>query len=375
MKLLYLSSIIIPSPLANRLQIMKTSEAFSMFCDFKLYVAEKGVSDEEIFNYYRIKRPFEIVELGMSKLCPRSFFYTFKCLRAIRKERPDYIFIREPHLAFFLSFFCKNLIYGAHTFVPRRIPLYLWVFKRIKGIIALTKKLRNSFIRIGIPQDKILVAPDAVDLEDFDVKESKGLCRKKLNLPLDKKIIGYVGQLKTMGEEKGIGQLIRSLKIIKEKYQTKAVLCVVGGRESDILEYKELAQRVGLSKEDIIFTGQVKHELVSYYLRSFDALAMLFPWNKHYAYYMSPLKMFEYMAAKRPIIASDLPSVREILNDNNAILVKPEDVHLSVKAIEKVLNNPDLAKRISEQAYKDVQKYTWEKRAKRIINFLRKNLR
>ena len=87
--------------------------------------------------------------------------------------------------------------------------------------------------------------------------------------------------------------------------------------------------------------------------------------------YTSPLKLFEYMASKRPIIASDLPSIREILNTENAILVKPGSAKALANAIKFALENPDFCAKISKQAYKDVQKYTWEKRAKRILEFIK----
>jgi len=85
---------------------------------------------------------------------------------------------------------------------------------------------------------------------------------------------------------------------------------------------------------------------------------------------MSPLKMFEYMASKRPIIASGLPSIREILNENNAVLVRPGDYKDLADGIEKVIINKELSGRLAEQAFKDAQEYSWEKRAERILDFI-----
>ena len=85
-----------------------------------------------------------------------------------------------------------------------------------------------------------------------------------------------------------------------------------------------------------------------------------------------PLKLFEYMASKRPIVASDLPSIKETLrNEKNAILVKPDNPQALAEGIKRVLIDKELADRISEQAFKDAQEYSWEKRSGRIFKFMR----
>jgi len=110
------------------------------------------------------------------------------------------------------------------------------------------------------------------------------------------------------------------------------------------------------------------------YQKAFDILLMPFPPNEHYTFYMSPLKMFEYMASGRPIVTSDLPSVREILNENNAIFVKPEDPEDLARGIKTALEDKELAQRVSQQAFEDVQFYTWTKRAERIVRFIKEKI-
>ena len=76
------------------------------------------------------------------------------------------------------------------------------------------------------------------------------------------------------------------------------------------------------------------------------------------------------MASKRPIVASDLPSIREILNEENAVLVEPNNPEALAEGIKKILQNPELADKISKQAFRDVQNYTWQKRAQKILGFI-----
>ena len=79
------------------------------------------------------------------------------------------------------------------------------------------------------------------------------------------------------------------------------------------------------------------------------------------------------MAAKKPIVATDLPSIREVLhNGRNAILVEPDNPEALAEGIKRVLDNPELANSIAAQARKDVEDYTWEKRSKKILQFINK---
>ena len=86
--------------------------------------------------------------------------------------------------------------------------------------------------------------------------------------------------------------------------------------------------------------------------------------------WMSPLKMFEYMSSNTAIISSNHDVLKEVLNTNNAILCDYNNKDDWIKAIEKLENDKNFAKKISENAYKDfIENYTWNKRAKKIIKF------
>ena len=72
-----------------------------------------------------------------------------------------------------------------------------------------------------------------------------------------------------------------------------------------------------------------------------------------------------------PIVASKLPSLTEILNENNSFLVEPDNSASLAKGLDFILKNPEFGRRIAEQAFLDVQKYTWQKRANRVMNFVK----
>ena len=92
------------------------------------------------------------------------------------------------------------------------------------------------------------------------------------------------------------------------------------------------------------------------------------------AKYTSPLKLFTYMASGKPIIASDLPSLREVLSERNAFLVKPDDPDALAAGIRYALEHPDEAAKRAAQALEDVKRYTWESRAKHILEFIQSPL-
>jgi glycosyltransferase involved in cell wall biosynthesis len=91
---------------------------------------------------------------------------------------------------------------------------------------------------------------------------------------------------------------------------------------------------------------------------------------------MSPLKLFEYMACRIPIVTTDLPVIREVIRDrDNGILCPPENLPAWKKALIQLADNPELRSRVADSAYKDFcENYTWEIRAKRILDFMEKKL-
>jgi glycosyltransferase involved in cell wall biosynthesis len=182
--------------------------------------------------------------------------------------------------------------------------------------------------------------------------------------------VGYVGRFHTLGKSKGLDTLIEAAALLREQ-DTEIVLCFVGGPKGSFPALEELARRYGLPVDRLFLVDQVPLLKVPFYMRAFDVCAMPFPWTEHYAYYMSPLKMFEYMASGTPIVATDLPSTKEILHDGeNAVLVEPDSPEALARGIRLLLEMPDLGQRLTAQAYRDVTALTWKKRVANILAFV-----
>jgi len=370
-KIIYIANVRLPTEKAHGIQIMKMCEAFSnQGLKLKLVLPWRfNKIKKDVFDFYGVKRNFKIKKVFSLDLIflriPKFGFWiqslTFSISAFIYLifKKTDIIYSRDPFILYLISFFKKNLVLELH-YLPKNFFLYKRVFKKSKNIIVITKNLKDSLIKKGILSDKILVAPDGVDLNEFDINISKEEARKKLNLPLDKKIALYTGHLYKW---KGAQVLADSSKFFNEN----AIVVFVGGTKEDEKEFKEKNKEL----KNILILGYKPYSEIPYYLKAADILLLPNSGKTEISKsWTSPMKMFEYMASKRPIIASNLPSIREILNEDNAILINPDDSKDLSKRINMALKNQSFSDKISIQAYQDVQKYSWFKRSKKIINFL-----
>ena len=373
MKIIYIANLRLPTEKAHGLQIMKMCESFAkQGNELELIIPRRANQiKKDPFEYYGVARIFKIRKIscldlitldkyiGHLGLWIESVSFNIFAAPRIFLKKSDIIYTRDK---FFLPFslFKKNLIFEIHTF-PQNYFLYHLFFKKITGITVITQKLKELLMKQGISSDKILVAPDGVDLEEFDTKKSREECREILNLSQGKKIILYTGHLY---QWKGTGVLLEAArKLPIDNYQ----FIFVGGTKEDIVEFEKQAGGVG----NVLVVGHRSHKEIPYWLKSADVLVLPNSGKEDISkLWTSPMKMFEYMASRRPIVASSLPSLREVLNENNSVLVEPDNPEKLAAAIKKILENPQLAEKISDQAFMEVQDYTWEKRVKKIFEFL-----
>lgn len=376
MRIYYIANLRLPTDKAHSVQIMKMCEAFALCgAEVELVVPNKrdNIGEPKIFEYYGVKKPFKMRKipstdlLGKTMLFGRLFYWidllTFLISLRFTSgfEKDAVIYSRDPIL--FLPFMGKGRKFLAEIHsLPERRYFFLKLLGRASGVITITRYLKKMLVETGLEENRIAVAPDGVDLEVFNLPLSKLEARRKLRLPEDKILVGYVGMLKTMGMEKGIATALESLKSLPRNLS----LVLVGGHPVDVKFYKKSAEVSGLL-DRAVFVGRVPPSLVPFYLKSFDLAIAPFPENKHYRYYMSPLKIFEYMASGVPIVVSDLPSIREVLDEESAVFFEPGNQADFAQAIEKALENPDS---LAEKAREKAKEYTWQRRAEKIIEFI-----
>ena len=211
------------------------------------------------------------------------------------------IYLRDGDLAVWLSKrlpqIRSRMIVELH-YLPRRSWRRLQLVNQLKNtrlIVTLTSALKLQLLELGVPEHQIHTAADAVDWETFDVCYSQLEARSKLNLPMDMKIAAYVGKYHTNGEEKGIPEIIRAARIIKNTHPDLRFY-FVGGPSSRVSKYRALANKLGVA-DALFFIDKQPILEVPKWLRAADVLLLPFPLTLLYDKYMSPLKMFEYMSA------------------------------------------------------------------------------
>jgi glycosyltransferase involved in cell wall biosynthesis len=376
MKITYLAQVGLLDNWAHTVQIMKMCEAFAQNgVDLTLLVAKrKNKNNQEAFDLYGVSKIFKIKEVPYIDLfqgSTLSVFYYIRLISFIISSRIfltfykyDILYTRELNA----SLFFKNVFLELHSF-PKNIKFFQkLILKKAKGFVVLTSFIKEKITNLGVLPDRVLVAHDGVKLEDFKEDLSNVKTKESTGLSKEDFLIGYIGTLKTMGMEKGVGTAIESLQFLPPNYK----LYVVGGELEDINFYKKYAKKLEVENQ-IIFYGKVNHREIPEHIKLCDVVIAPFPKTDHYSYFMSPLKIFEYMASKKPIIVSDLPSLREVLVDNEtALFVPPNDSKKLAHSIQMIASDEELGQRISNNAYKEVvEKYTWQKRAKNIIDFIK----
>lgn len=251
--------------------------------------------------------------------------------------------------------------YELHHLVYMDVWWHKWLLKRVSYVVSITSAMKDTLSEYKYPSNRILIAPDAVDISLFGKAISKNEARVKLGLPLDKKIVIYTG---TIHEPwKGVGTLYEASKSFSDEH----LFFVLGGKP----HYLDMFYASHPKRSNFLLLGHRVHAEIPLYLKAAD-VAVLPNSNKSEISRIStsPMKLFEYMASAIPIVASDLPSIREILNDKNAFLVEPDKSEDLARGITSALEHPEIAMTLARQARFDVESHTWEKRAVRITNFI-----
>ena len=379
MKLLYIANLRLPTEKAYGIQIAKMCEAFSLSSKVELVVPHrKNKIKDDLFDYYSVKRNFRFKtiwapdfylpgKLDKVAVNVKNFISALLLCFYALMHRSDIIYTRDEWSAYFLSFFKKNIIFEAHRFSSNRKPFYQRFKHANLKIVVISNGLKGDFVLFGFQENNLLVAPDGVDLAEFDITISKEEAREKIGLPQNKKIIMYAGHL---FEWKGAALLLEVAKNFKFKifnFKTPDILFVfVGGTEHDIKEFKKKAE--GL--DNVLILGHKPHSQVPVYLKAADILVLPNSSKEEISSkYTSPLKLFEYMASGRPMVASSLESIREILKDKDAYFFQPESADSLVKSISLILGNEPEANQKAVESLKLVKEFSWQKRAQKILDF------
>ncbi len=383
-ELIYVANNRLPTEKAHGLQIAQMCEAFAQAGYRVTLVAPRRINTAEmraagpLWAHYGVERVFAFRRLPVIDLFPiiprwRIAFVmqtvTFALALALwlLRRRADVLYTRDLFLAAWMALIRPRtaLVYEAHALHRSRLGRAIERFVvRRAHVVALTAHLADALRAQGA--DHVQVEHDGFRAARFADVPSQAEARAALGWPAHAFIVGWVGRLAMLGLDKGVGLLIDALRSIDD-----AALAIVGGPAEMVEELLTRWTASGLDSARFLAPGQVAPSRVPLYLSAMDVCVMPHPWTEQFAYHTSPIKLFEYMAAGRAIVASDLPAFAEVVQDGEtALLAPPGDAQTWADAIARLRDDPALRGRLSEAARNLSTRYTWQARAKRIRAFV-----
>ena len=377
MKIAYVSNALIPSRSANSIHVMKMCQALAeegheVRLLAPAYPAEHyDLSVNDLFEYYHVAEIFQLVKLPApysSRFLTyliATYIYSAKIKSFLCSFQPDLVYGRYLPGCSIAARQGFKTVYEAHGLVWNS-TLEGFLFKKIVKnhnylkTVVISDALKKLYLdNTTLTHSQITIAHDGSDLLDIDQKTSPWPGRKA------KLQVGYFGSLYS---GRGVELILEVASLLPD-----IDFHIVGGSTTDIDRLRQ-----SYAKDNVFFHGYIAPGNVHTYRNCCDIL--LAPYGNKVAVFggvgdtssfMSPLKIFEYMATQKAIVASDLPVLREILNEANSILVPADSVQHWQEAIELLAANPKIREELSKQAFNEFkQKYTWRKRAAHVIEDL-----
>jgi glycosyltransferase involved in cell wall biosynthesis len=364
MNIIYVANMRLPTEKAHGVQIMKACEALvKRGHALSLWVPRRKTPiKEDPFTYYGIKQRFLIrsfltldtVSFGTLGFVLQSILFALRARLSL--PACDIVYGRDEIVLATLALLgVRTIIWESHDGSWNRWARIL--AKRARGIIVVSNGARDIYIERGIDPARIAAVPNGIDLEDFAHPESKEAARKRLGLPHDTMIAMYIGRLDGW---KGSDTFLEAAK--KVSGMIEAV--VIGGEGPQVTALSAAYPEVrflGFHPYRELVDNQAAADMLIVPNTAKDPISVTFT---------SPLKLFAHMASGRPVIASDLPSIKEIAGDT-AFLIPPDDADALGDMMLYVAAHREEAESLASAARERVGVYGWESRAIRLEASLR----
>ena len=226
------------------------------------------------------------------------------------------------------------------------------VLSYAKVIISPSEYYINESRFLGKYRDKIVTIPNGINIEDFDIPYSKEECREKLDLSANENIILFVGNLI---DYKGPDILVKAMPEILKSIPNVKLVFVGSGRLRGELE--ELSKRVDVEKH-VKFAGFVKESLKSLYYKASDVFVLPSTMSSE----SFGIVNLEAMACGIPIVASKIGGIPDVVKESETgLLVPPKNPYVLADAIIYLLENEGVRNKMSKNARKSVEDYSWGK--------------
>ncbi|MAB15386.1 glycosyltransferase family 4 protein [Parvibaculum sp.] len=369
MKIAYVHTAPVPSPAANAVQVARMCAAFSAEGVETCLVQPWGGGGDagEIASEYGLDTQFETRKLPLLSVPGSKFLYGALASLLYGPGREGVVYTRSVSVAAAACMLCQPVALEMHVSAASLRPR---LAKRLEcvidspyfvGMIAISGRLRDDFEkRYPALDGQIIVAHDGAEsAAEVPAEPLSGRFR-----------VGYVGNLYPGKGMELIAELVPLCPW--------ATFHIVGGAPDQVKVWRSALA----NNRNIVFHGYVRHAETAAYLEGMEVV--LAPYQRvvrgvgggsqNLADWMSPLKIFEYMACGRAIIASDLEVLHEVLTHNqNALLCLPEEPAAWVVALKRLRDEEVFRSRIGLRAREDFQlNYTWEQRSRTILKMIDK---
>lgn len=368
MNIVCISTSTIPSDTANSIQVMKTCQGLvrAGHTVRLLVPGDRPVDWEMLSEHYGLENPFAISWLLAHPRLKRNDF-AWAAVHRARKLGAELLYTWTGQSAVFGLLAGLPVAYEVHDLPLGKLgPIWFRAFVRLRGrkrLLPITRALLEKLeAAYGPLAAQAVIAPNGVDLEQYADLPDAPTARRALGL-VERTTVLCAGHLYAgRGVDLFLGLAARF---------PQASFIWVGGRPEDVQACRARAVADGL--QNVTFTGFIPQRRLPSYQAAADILLM--PYARsiagssggNSAEICSPMKMFDYLAAGRSILSSDLPVIHEVLNERSAEFAEPEDLHSWYAALARLLEDEPLRRGLGEQARRDAEKYTWRARAVRAL--------
>ena len=364
-----------PSKEASAVQVANMAQAFAELGHQVLVIApardstvtSTRVSQSDVEELFGFRPAFDVATLSRTVHRGQSYLHAVRIARLADPSRTDLFFSRNLRSCLIPAMRGIPTVFEAHTVTDLLGRQERWVLRRLerapgfRGFVSISQGLADDLERdLGIPQDRILVAHDAVRVDAPAPSVRRRAADGRIS-------VGYTGSMFA-------GRGVELLVALAERDE-RVVLHLVGRPADAARAWAARAPRAA-SEGRIIIHGFVSPNRSRELQQGFDVLVA--PFGKQVltdsgidsSRWMSPMKVFEYMASGRPIVTSDLPVLREVLRPEvDAVMVPPDDLDALCAAIDRLAGDPALGERLAASAFERAKEdFTWEGRAARIID-------
>lgn len=279
--------------------------------------------------------------------------FAYKALRVVTRGEYTHMYGRDEGILFLLSRFSKiPVIWESHeakfSYTVRRLLTV------VHSVIVISEGILNFYLKQGVKQELLHVAHDAIDDRFFAPHVPKEEVQKKLGVISEKPLVLYIGELDSW---KGVDTLFGCVSA-----SDPFTVGIIGGKEEEIKKYV-------VQHPAVTFFGRRPYRELPVYQQVADILVI--PNTAKNALsneYTSPLKLFAYMTSQKPIIASRIPSIQNIVSEAEVYFFDPDNASDLHDVILRVLQSPDMGKGKALRAYEKSKQFTWEKRARSIAD-------